>query len=73
MGSCMGTERSVPRVGIGRPYCPNLEAYHGTRMGMCTGFGGASPHYLLGDVGDRKAGEDRQWQRVTWLACLDRG
>ena len=58
----MGTERSVPRVGIGRPYCPNLEVCYRTRMGVRTGVGGAWAHCLLGDVGGRKAGEDRQWQ-----------
>ena len=56
----MGTERSVSRIGIRRPYCPNLEAYHGTRMGMRSGVGGAWPHYLLGDMGERKTGEGRQ-------------
>jgi hypothetical protein len=73
MVSCMGTKRPIPRICIGRLYNPDLEAYHGTRMGMRTCIRGPRPDGVFGDVGDRKTRHDTNWGRVSWVDGFDRG
>jgi hypothetical protein len=73
MVSRMVTERPVPRICIGRLYHPDLEAYHKTRVGMCTRVGGPRADGVRDNVGARKTRHDTDRRRVSWLARFDRG
>jgi hypothetical protein len=67
----MGTERPVPRICVGRLHHPDLEAHHGTSIGMCACAAGPWPDCVLGHMGEGKTCHSAGRLRVSWLGRFD--